>query len=68
MQFYYVCMYDISKDRNHPMDKTHIKPLKTKIVQLHSKRVQSITIDTHEATLFQGKTTIFSNSYNVETG
>jgi ribosomal protein S24E len=54
--FYYVCIYDILKCRGHPREKTptsnHLKP---KIVRLYSKQVQSIVIDTHEATFFQGE-------------
>ena len=52
--FYYACIYDILKDRRHPREKTPtLNHLKAKIVRLHSKRIQSITIDTKEATLFQ---------------
>jgi hypothetical protein len=54
--FYYVCIYSILKDRNYPREKTlTLNHLKAKTVRQHSKRVQSITIDTHEATLFQGE-------------
>jgi len=45
---------DTSKDRRHPREKTPtLNHLIAKIIQKHSKRVQSITIDTHEAILFQ---------------
>jgi hypothetical protein len=51
---YYACKYDIWKDRRLPMEKKPtLNHLKDTIVRLYSKRVQFITIDTHEATLFQ---------------
>ena len=54
--FYYACIYDILKDRGHPMEKTlTLNHLKAKTVRIHSKRVQSITKGTHEATLLQGE-------------
>ena len=52
--FYYFCIYDIWKDRRYPRQKTpKLNHLTAKIIRLHSKRVQSITIDKHEAILFQ---------------
>jgi hypothetical protein len=53
---YKACIYDILKDRKCPRDKTPtLNHSKTQIVRLHCKRLQSITIDTYEATLFQGE-------------
>jgi len=51
------------------MEKTHtLNHFKAKIIRLYSKRVQSITIDTHEATLFQGENPILSISYTCGNG
>jgi hypothetical protein len=52
--FYYFCIYDIWKNRRYPREKpSKLNHLIAKIIRLHSKRVQSITIDTHEGILFQ---------------
>jgi len=54
--FYFASLYTILKNRRHPMEKTPIfNHHKAKIRRLHSKRFQSITKDTHEATLSQGE-------------
>ena len=54
--FCYACIYDILRDRRHPREKKPtLNHLITKIVWLYSKQVQPSTIDTHEATLFQGE-------------
>jgi hypothetical protein len=64
--FYYACIYDILKDR---MEKTPtLKHLIAKIARLHSKRLQSITMDTQEATFFQVESSsLFSSPLNAET-
>lgn len=54
--YYYARIYDILKDHRHPREKTvTLSHLKSKTVRLYSKRVQSLTIDTHESTLCQGE-------------
>ena len=66
--FYYACIYVIVKDRRYPREKTPtLNHLKAKTVRLHRKRVQTITIHTHEATMFQGESP-FSISYRHENG
>jgi len=52
---YIASLYITLKNRRYPMEKTPIFNYhKAKIRRLHNKRVQSITKDTHEATLSQG--------------
>ena len=54
--FYFACIYDTLNNSRNPGEKPPIlNHPKAKTVRLHSKRVQSILIDTHEATLFQGE-------------
>ena len=54
--FHCACIYDIMKDHIHPREKTHtLSHLKSKIVRLHCKRIQSITVVTYESILFQGE-------------
>jgi len=60
--FYSFCIYEILKDRRRPMEeKPTLKHLKVKISQLHRKQFQSIFIDKHESTLFQGHNPSLSN-------
>jgi hypothetical protein len=54
--FYYACIYDILNNRRYPREKTPtLNHLKTKDCPTTQKRLQSVTIDTHEATLFHGE-------------
>ena len=54
--FYSFCIYEILKDRRRPREeKSTLNPLKVKIVRLHSKQFQSIFIDKHVSTQFQGE-------------
>jgi len=67
--FYCVCIYAILKDHIHPREKTTaLSHLKSKIVRLHGKRVQSFTIDTQESILFQGENPSFFISYKCGNG
>jgi len=67
--FYYACIYYTLKDSRNPGEKTAtLNRLNAKIVRLHSKRVQPITIDTHEATLFREKVRPFSIYYKCGNG
>jgi len=50
------CIYEIFKDRRHPREENPtLNNLKVQFSRLHSKQFQSIVIDKHESTLFQGK-------------
>jgi len=54
--FYNTCVYDVLQDLiQHREKAARLNHLKAKIVRLHNKRLQTITIDTHEPTMFQGE-------------
>jgi hypothetical protein len=53
---YYACIYDVLQDTiQHREKAARLNRLKAKIVRLHNKRLQAITIDTREPTMFQGE-------------
>jgi len=59
--FYYTCIYDVLQDPiQHREKAARLNHLKAKIVRLHNKRLQAITIDTHEPTMFQGESRPYS--------
>ena len=52
--FYYACIYDILQDPIQHREKTAIlNHMIAKIVELNSKQLQSITVDTHKPTIFR---------------
>jgi len=55
--FYYSCIYDILQEPTQPREKSAIlHQLKAKIIRLHNKRIQTITVDAGDPTLYQGET------------
>jgi len=60
--FYSACIYYILKARRHPrVEKPTLNYFKVKIARLHSKQFQSIVIEKHESSLFQGEIPSFSH-------
>jgi len=54
--FYYTCIYDILQEPTQPREKsTKFKQLKAKIIRLHNKRLQGITVDARDPTMYQGE-------------
>jgi len=54
--FYSFCVYEILKDRKSTREeKPTLNPLKVKISRLHDKQFQSIFVDKHVSTHFEGE-------------
>jgi len=67
--FYYACIYDVLQDPIQHREKgARLNHLKAKIVRLHNKRLQGMTIDTHEPTMFHGESSSLFHLYKCENG
>ena len=54
--FYYTCIYDILQEPTQPREKSvRLHQLKAKIIRLHNKRMQTITIDARDPKMYQGE-------------
>ena len=54
--FYYTCIYDILQEPTQPREKSaRLHQLKARIIRLHNKRMQTITIDARDPKMYQGK-------------
>ena len=54
--FYYTCIYNILQEPTQPREKsTRLHLLKAKIIRLHNKRLQAITVDARDPTIYQGE-------------
>jgi len=66
--FYYSCIYDILKEPTEPREKlARLHRLKAKIIKLHNKRLQTITIDARDPTIFQGENPSLFHLIDTET-
>jgi hypothetical protein len=55
--FYCSCIYDILQEPTQPREKLAIlHKLKAKIIILHNKRIQTLTVDARDTTTYQGET------------
>jgi len=54
--FYYNCIYDILQEPTQPREKSaRLHQLKAKIIRLHNKRMQTMTIDARDPKMYQGE-------------
>jgi len=54
--FYYACIYDILQEPTQLREKSaRLHQLKAKIIRLHNKRMQTITIDARDPKMYQGE-------------
>ena len=55
---YYTCIYDILQEPTQPRETSaRLHQLKAKIIRLHNKRMQTITIDAKDPKMYQGENT-----------
>ena len=67
--FYHTCIYDILQEPTQPREKyTRLHQLKTKIIRLHNKRLQSITVDARDSKMYQRENpSLFHQNTGTET-
>jgi len=54
--FYYTCIYDILQEPSQPREKSaRLHQLKVKIIRLHNERLQTMTVDARDPTMYQGE-------------
>jgi len=54
--FYSTCIYDILQEPTHPRKKSaRLHKLKAKIIRLHNKPLQTITVDASDPTIYSGE-------------
>ena len=54
--FYYSCIYDFLQEPTQPREmNARLHQLKAKIIRLHNKRMQTITIDARDPKMYQGE-------------
>ena len=60
-KFYYSCIYDILQEPTQPRQKVAIlHQLKVKIIRLHNKMIQTLTLAARDLTMYQGELRHFS--------
>jgi len=53
---YSICVYDILQGPTHPREKsTRLHQLNAKLIRLHNKRLQAVTVDARDPTMYQGE-------------